>query len=319
MASPPPNLRPGGPVLQVRNILFPTDFSEQAERALPHALALAERFDARLHMLHAVVLHAADPAGPDHRFPDLEDAWSRLDGWADERLDEGGERHDVEVVRHRQRGLSAAAVILDYADDREVDLVVMGTHGRRGLRHMLLGSVAEEVVRTAPCPVLTVRGDGDRGPARGIDRILVPVDMSEHSYRALDVARGLAAGRDAAVEVLHVVEDPPRPDLYDGPPGGAKVDRGRVRETLVARMGGEDGEVPVEVHVDTGHTVSTIVDFAGREDVDMIVLASHGLTGLKRVLLGSVAERVIRRAPCPVLTVRAFGRRILPEGEGGGT
>lgn len=305
-------------MLHIRDILFPTDFSEQAERALPHALALAGRFDARLHMLHAVVLHAADPGEPDHRFPDLEDAGSRLDGWAGERTGEGGEGRRVEVVRHRQRGISAASVILDYVDDREVDLVVMGTHGRRGLRHMLLGSVAEEVVRTAPCPVLTVRGDGGRGPAQGLERILVPVDMSEHSYRALDVARSLAAGRDTSVEVLHVVEDPPRPEPYDGPRGGPEVDHGRVRETLVARMGGEGGAVPVEVHVDTGHTVSTIVDFAEREGVDMIVLASHGLTGLKRVLLGSVAERVIRRAPCPVLTVRAFGRRILAEGEDGG-
>jgi len=301
-------------MLRIRNLLFPTDFSDSAERALPHALALADRFGARLHMLHAVVLHAADPRDPDHRFPDLEDAWQRLDGWAADRMGSAPPRDDrVEVVHARRRGVSAAPVVLEYLEEEDVDAVVMGTHGRRGLRHMLLGSVAEEVVRTAPCPVLTVRRGDRRGPAGGLDRLLVPVDMSQPSYRALEVARRLAAVYGASVEVLHVVEDPPRPD-YGGAPTGPDVDRGRVRETLVARLGGDAEAVPVEVHVDGGHTVSTIVDFAERDDVDMVVLASHGLTGLKRVLLGSVAERVVRRAPCPVLTVKTFGRQLVTDG-----
>lgn len=305
-------------MLNIRDVLFPTDFSEHAGRALPHALALARRFDARIHMLHAVVLHAADPNEPDHRFPDLDEAWKKLDAWAEERLEAGiGEEDRVEVVRERVRGISAAPVIVDYAVEGGVDLVVMGTHGRRGLRHMMLGSVAEEVVRTAPCPVLTVRGEGPRGPAAGLDRVLVPVDMSEHSFRALEVARKLAAAWGGAVEVLHVVEDPTRPDIYGGPPTGPRVDHGRVRETLVARLGGGEEEVPVEVHVDVGQAVSTVAEFAETEEVDVIVLASHGLTGIKRALLGSVAERVIRQAPCPVLTVRADGRDLLSGEEDG--
>lgn len=149
--------------MNVRKVLFCTDFFDHAEAALPHALWYARTFGADLHMLHAVVLHAADPANRDLDFPDLEAAYEEVRRWASGRMEAAAGRVEeagVPVRRVEERGVAAAPVILEYARNEEMDLVVLATHGRRGVQRMLLGSVAEDVVRSAPCPVLTVKAFG---------------------------------------------------------------------------------------------------------------------------------------------------------------
>lgn len=300
---------------KIDQVLFPTDFSETADRALPWAVYLADGFEADLHLLHAVVLHADDPADPSHVFPSVEELYDRLGSRAEEHMRSRAREHAPErlsVHRVQRRGISPAPVVLDYAQEHDVDLVVMGTHGRRGLRHMLLGSVAEEVIRRAHCSVMTVP-PGARGPtADGLDTILVPTDFSEHADRALEQAVDLARVTGAQLLLYHVVEEMLFPDTYSAvaPPEAAEKGEAplqRAREALERRISelGEPG-LEASVEVEWGHAGTRIGDFAEDRDVDLIVIATHGLTGLRRVLLGSVTEMVVRSAPCPVFTVRTM-------------
>lgn len=306
---------------RIDRILFPTDFSESSHQALPYAVALAEAHEAELHLLHASVLHASDPANPSHRFPEMESLTSELAERADARMRQIVEEHAPEplsVVREQRRGISAPPVILEYVDEMDIDLVVMGTHGRRGLRHLMLGSVTEEVVRRAPCPVLTARQREQAGAVEGFETILAPVDFSDHSEVALRHAVGLAEEFDADLQLLHVVEEITYPDFYypapvTGEQMAAEIQQ-RVNERLqdaVARIG--EAGVRATVHVVEGRPAPGIAEFAEAEGADLVVVGTHGLTGVKRALLGSVAEGVIRRSVPPVLTVKAGGKSLVDE------
>lgn len=302
--------------MEIRRILVPTDFSERAERALPHALWMAEEFGAELHLLHALVLHGDDPGRADE-FPDLQDAHEQLRRWAAGRMEESVAEVDtarVPVVEAQERGIAAAPTIVEYADDHDVDLVVMATHGRRGVRRMLLGSVAEEVLRTAGCPVLTVRPEDAVEPGGPPENILVPVDFSEHAELALASAGALARHFGAGLDVLHVIADLGVPDPYFADAAElralTKAARDRVPEALADTAERVLGDLPAGTHMEVGTPAATIAEFAEENGADMIVVGSHGRTGVQRVFLGSVAEAVVRRASCPVLTVKPFGKRL---------
>jgi nucleotide-binding universal stress UspA family protein len=272
-------------------------------------------------MLHAMVLHAYDPNNPEFAFPSLEDEdlHRQLQEMANRKMRAAVAAHDaaaLAVVHAQERGMSAAPVILDYAEAHDVDLIVMGTQGRRGLGHLLLGSVAEEVVRNARCPVLTVRQQ--KTPARWdeVDRILVPVDFSQHCRRAVTYAKILADSYGARLYALHVFEQQIHPSFYAiGKTSLLDLDpdlAGRARlemSKLVAEAPGP--EVEVEVHVAEGRAPREICRFAEENASDLVVIATHGLTGLDHFLLGSVTEKVVRRCPRPVFTVKSFGKDLV--------
>ena len=308
-------------MLEIHNILCPTDFSLCASHALPHAVRLAKIFGADLHLLHALVLHEADPGNAAHRLPNMDQLYDALEAQAEQQLqsivDEYGDT-SYEIRRAQVRSLSAASAILDYADENDVDLIVMSTHGRRGLRRLLLGSVAEEVVRLAPCPVLTVPECSQARPDCDVDRIIVPVDFSQYAKLALSYAAELSSLFKADMHVLHVVDEVVYPDFYPPviPSGGSITDE--LRDKSLMRLKSllrdiPDTGMPSFVHVCAGRAASAIPDFASEQQADLIVLASHGLTGLSHMLLGSVSEQVVRRATCPVFTVKAFGKRLFAD------
>jgi nucleotide-binding universal stress UspA family protein len=209
--------------------------------------------------------------------------------------------------RVHRRGAAAGEVITSYAEEEAVDLIVMGTHGRRGLRRLALGSVAEEVVREAPCAVMTVREE-TRPKPQAIDRMLVPVDFSDVTTTLAERATALAAAYDAAVDLVHVVEPMPSvTTMGEGWVGPELIPQlvdqaGKELERLAEAVG---AEVPVATHVSQGPPASAILDTAADRESDLIAMASHGRTGLERVMLGSVTARVVRRAECPVVTLRA--------------
>lgn len=149
-----------------------------------------------------------------------------------------------------------------------------------------------------------------------IDRILVPIDFSEHSVRALAHASALAATHDAGLTLLHIIEEPTFPAFYEaasavyGPPPDLTDDAAGALRKLTTDV--DLSAVPdVTAEVQTGRATSDIVDWAEAHDTDLIVLASHGLTGLKHLLMGSVAEKVVQRASCPVFVVKAFGKSLV--------
>ncbi len=227
-------------------------------------------------------------------------------------------RPDFEVQHAQVRNISAAAAILEYTAENDIDLIVMGTHGRRGLRRLLLGSVAEEVVRLAPCPVLTVPERADGLTADRAERLLVPVDFSEYARLAIAYAKELTAFYAARLDLVHVVDELIYPDFYPPiMPSGGSVDQ-ELRQDSLRRLQALLTQVPgppveAQPHVRAGRAAPEIATFAEERAADLIVIASHGLTGIRHILLGSVTEQLIRRAPCPVFTVKAFGKKLLAD------
>ena len=304
-------------MLNIKNILFPTDFSNCASQALEHALFLAKRCNAALHIFHAIILHQRDPHNPAYHFPDLENLHEKLKKIARDSMD-GDLRASVEsekevdIKMEEAWGISADSLILEYADAHAIDLIVMGTHGRRGLGYMFLGSIAQEVVRKSSCPIFTVReSENPKRPGK-TERILSPIDFSDHSIMAMLTAKEFAHLYGARLQVLHVIEETTHPAFY----GIGKEIVWGLRADIISRSEKElsrifdefkEPEIPWEFKTIAGHVANEILEYALHNRVDLIVLATHGLTGLKHFLLGSVAEKVIRSSPCPVLTVKPFG------------
>lgn len=307
-------------MIQIRRILLPTDFFNCANQALEHAVYLAKRFKAELLLFHAIVLQEYDPQNPAYRLPDFETLAAQLKALAEQQMSAAVEAHRdgrLRIETVQQRGFSAADTILEFARDRDVDLIVMGTHGRRGIGRLLLGSVAERVLRFSRCPVLTIREQADPESVDRTERILVPVDFSEHARCAVAHAREIAGMYGATLNLLHVVEEsvyPPfyyarkRPDVFDIRPN-IKARSESALEQLFEEVPGPD--VDCEIHCFEGHPAKAIARFAELNRSDLIVIATQGLTGLSRMLLGNVSRRVIRRAPCPVFTVKSSGRSLV--------
>ena len=327
-----PTLDPLPPALtlRVRKILVPTDHSACAERAYAPAADLAAHTGA---VVQVVRVAEYGPPLPASAAPIT---------WDDVALDlrlpteETPPSGPVDVETVEASHASTAGAILDAARTHRADLIVMGTHGRRGLARMVMGSVAEEVVRTADCPVLTVscHNAPEGGP------VLVPVDFSDGSRQALRHGRALAAERGVPLHVVHVADWPvsPPPYLADfGLPSlpdvlaraqtdlDAFVAETAVAEPLVAEplvddafaddvfdagTSGRDVATSVQVRVG-GLAAFALTEYASEIGASLVVISTHGRTGLDRLLMGSVAERVVRTAPCPVLTVRPEGRGLF--------
>ncbi len=288
-------------------ILCALDFSEGSQSALVRAADLAERFHARLVLLYVDPLFRS-PAGatPTPSKPDVA-LQQRLREFAEDAL---GGPDAVAVVGPEgvvRRGEYAADAILRQRDELDAGLVVVGTHGRRGVRRLLIGSVAEEVVRRAPCPVLVVPNASAR-TAPGPDApVLVPVDFSDHTAETLDWAARMAGLYGAPVELLHVVEPvAPVPTFYSDVVGPVAYDASALVDGSNAQLRAlaEGLDVDVETRTQLGAAHVAIVDVARERRAGLVVMATRGLTGLAHVALGSVAERTLRRAPCPVLVVR---------------
>jgi nucleotide-binding universal stress UspA family protein len=315
-------------MLILDDILVARDFSPVSDRAARVALDLAERAGAALHLLFAEVLH-------DNPFADAK----RYDEGQAERirtkLREGADGKPLfdpsrmaRVEEHVVRDVAAAPAITTFASERDLDLIVLGTAGRRGVARMFLGSVAEEVVRTAERPVLTIprKRDGDDRPDDATlapRRILVPIDFSDHCRHALRYARAWAALYEADLDVVHVMEKDLHPAFYLAGGGEAEVGpelRKRAHaelETFVQETPGPD--VPHRLRIEAGRAARALLTCGGEAGIDLIVMATHGLTGMEHFLMGSVAEKVVRRATCPVLTVKPFGKSLLPDEARAGT
>jgi nucleotide-binding universal stress UspA family protein len=305
-------------VLRIENILFPTDFSKCAGQALKHALFLAVRFRARLHMLHLVILHQENPHNPAHTFPYPGELQEILKKMATERMSidvqaTNEDEEEIDVVFEQLRGFSASNLILKYADEHDIDLIVTGTHGRRGLGCMFLGSIAQEVVRQASCPVYTIRESENHSHPNKIKEILSPIDFSGHSKEVLSVAKGVAKIYDARLQLLHVLEDAMHPAFQvSGKETIMEINPDIIdssQEALKRIFEESPGpDVNAELKVVAGHAVNEILDYVQRNSIDLIVIATRSLSGLKEYPPGRIADKLILRAACPVLTVKASGK-----------
>ncbi|AUV83154.1 universal stress protein [Salinigranum rubrum] len=286
-------------------VLIPTDGSESAERAARYGQVLAEAYGASVYVLSVVDERDFDgvvggdeaDAGKTAAERTAQDAVERVAA-----LFEGNVTTRVTV------GIPSEE-ILAYVSEAAIDLVAMGTHGRTGVERFLIGSVAERVVRHAEIPVLTVRLSDTASPWPPLERILVPTDGSDASFQALPHAFDLADRFDALVEGLSIVDERTKASVYtvetalEEMVGGLEAMAETATERIEARAKAADAEVTTTV-VD-GIPSRTICAHAEESGADLVVIASHGRTGLSHYLLGSVAERVVRNSTVPVLTVPA--------------
>ena len=306
-------------MMTIKKILFPTDFSRCSDQALIHALSLAERYDASLSIIHVLLPLEYDPYDLGHHLPDLDKIQSEIDRLSSSQVRAAIERRsyrDITIEQSTVRGISAAPAILEYAADRGIDVIVMGTHGRRGLNHFMLGSVAEEVVRLAPCPVITVREMKQQSAMTQFRQILVPIDFSGFSRDAISHAKYLACDFGSTVRLLHIVEEVIHPSFYVTGQTSLTTWFPEVEATTLKEMKrladeASGPQVPLEFHIKEGRAAVDIIGFAKKNDIDLIIMSSHGLTGIEHLLLGSVTEKVVRMAPCPLITLKSFGRSLL--------
>lgn len=288
----------------VHTILLPTDFSTCARQTQRFALALARMHGAVLH-----VLHIAEP-------PVLSSSMQQVAWWGKAQARAGAAMDTawsaapsdgLQIVRTVQPGSrehDTASDVVQYASACDADLIIMGTHGRRGLNRLLVGSVTEAVMRQAPCPVLAVRNSN--ATTAEVNTMLVPLDLSEQSLHAWAYARKLARACDARLTLLHVTDVELLPSMSGALPHAPHV------STELAAWTRDEAEQLVKEALQEGIAATYMLASGDPGNVicqqaqraDLVVMTSHGRVGLDRLLLGSVAETVMRQAPCPVLVVR---------------
>jgi nucleotide-binding universal stress UspA family protein len=297
-----------------KRILCPVDFSDFSRHALDEAIAIAHLYDGCVTVLHVFPLAiAADPfAGlPEFQPFRLTDQHRahllrQLTTFA---TSEGAEQRRITVAL--REGVDIHSEILAAADRMTPDLIVMGTHGRSGFQHLMLGSVAEKVLHKARCPVLTVPPKTpDAVPAGPVPfaHLLCGVDFSDCSRAALRHAISLASEAGARVDVLSVVQLIPMyetmsagPLYYPGLLGDLKADIWKRLNSIVAEAA---PEIPVEPFVTVGSPHREIVRIAGERQTDLIVLGAHSHGAIDHMFFGSTTRHVVRQAHCPVLTIR---------------
>ena len=297
------------------NVLIPTDFSACADHALNHALEVADRFGAHLHILHVVNELDPDWYGITNAQERAVKLREQIKAEARKRLENlvPDKEHDLETTVSLQLSFDVADTINEYVDQRSIDLVVMGTHGRQGLDRLMLGNVADKIIRHAPCPVMTVREEVPWTREEEellFDDILAPIDFSDHSREALQVSKLFANKYQARLHLLFVAEKRTVPTFSDtGLPGVGVVEMDpeiveNAKEALQQLNENIEGpEVKSAYHVREGKVSQDVIDFAETHGISLIVMATRGLTGVSRFLLGSNTERIVRVAPCPVLTI----------------
>jgi nucleotide-binding universal stress UspA family protein len=289
-----------------QKILCPIDFSPGSQHAMRVAVRLAAASDAELMLTHVWYLPPLAYGGEYPIAPDavqllVDDDERGLAEAAAEASQLGAKRVTTKLLT----GVPWDRIVDMLRGDAAIDLVVMGTQGRTGLGRILLGSVAENVVRHAPCPVLVTRASDAEKP---FDHILCPVDFSDSSQQAVELAAKLAAPGGAGITLLHVLE---LPVSYSGEPlvPGFVEDLDKHSARLLEQWATElkaKVSVPVTARTRIGSPGAQILAAQdGDPTFDLVVMGSHGRTGLRRVLLGSVAEQVIRHAGCPVLVTRS--------------
>lgn len=288
--------------VQLKQILYLTDFSQPSEAALPFATGIARSHGSTLHVLH--VLTAPLDAYPDSLKADRQIAETEMKR-VEARL--AGLPHDTTIAG----ALDLWPPIEKAIKDEHIDLIVLGTHGRTGPGRLVLGSVAEEIFRRSPVPVMTVGPDVKRGAIGdgSLDRILFATDFAPYSTAALPYAVALARENHARLLLLHAL--PKRRDGHDGNGGGAKHHSSAAEAFHeLHEMLPSDLDLPhaPDFAVEFGKPADAILAAAGERGASVIVLGIHGAGAHPHAathLDNSVPHKIVAHAPCPVLTVRA--------------
>lgn len=297
-----------------RSLLIPLDGSQFGEHALPLARAIACQSGATLHLVHVHVVRMPISVDAIPIFDEAIDAQDRareqayLDALARRISSDGAVRITTAVLDD-----PIAGALQSYAATHAIDLVVMTTHGRGAFSRFWLGSVADTLVRCAPMPILLIRPQEtapDLAQTPAIKHILVPLDMSALAEQVLPPTAALGALTEAAITLLHVIV----PDAagYETdwpivrPEVGVLAAICAATQSYLARIAERLGAQSLVVHtaVIGGQPAPAILEYAHEHVIDLIALATHGRSGAARILLGSIADKIVRGATTPVLLYR---------------
>jgi len=295
-------------MLDIKLILCPIDFSEFSVRAYRHALSVAEHYGAKLVAQHVVELWRYPSLGYVACAQLYDEFCLAVHERGKKQLQEFVKNHTHDAIRPElvvQQGMAPDS-ILSFAQTQRADVIVMGTHGRRGYDRLMLGSVTDRVMRKAPCPVLAVSNPPQYMMPEGeehshvhrLTRILFCTDFSENSEQALNYAISAKAEYDAELTLMHVLDGGPRPSERE--------------EAIAAATEHLDQLIPPEERktlkikkvVRIGKPYQQIIQLALETQVDMVVMGVHGRGALDLAVFGSTTYRVMQLGPCPVLAVR---------------
>ena len=316
---------PGAPGITIRNILVPIDFSEPSLAALGLALPLLKRFGAKLHLVH--VFPPDYPLASMAAMP-LVVLDSTVAKRVRRHLKEVAFKYSAPLARGNIHALQGRPFeeICRLARKQKIDLIVTSSRGLTGFKHLALGSTAERIVRHSPCPVLVLRsaenqktGRNGHGPAPKLSfgKILVPIDFSDCALKGLAYAKALARKFRSKLVLLHSVA----PQYYVTNDEYARYDFSRLMQQCENAARDQmrelveetdwDGVNGLETSLQAGHPGDQICSRAADHRVDLIVISTHGRTGLRHVFLGSTAEYVVRHSPCPVLVIPGYEREVI--------
>jgi nucleotide-binding universal stress UspA family protein len=287
--------------MTITKILCPIDFSAGSRHAMRFAIQLANESDAEIVLAHAWYLPMAAYSdlyrySPQAAKQATEEAAHGLDDAMREATQLGAKRVTPQLLT----GVPWHAIVAMLEQDRAFDLVVMGSHGRTGLSRILVGSVAQDIVRHAPCSVLVVHPGNEPKP---FDRVLCPIDFSESSECAVDLAAALARSE---ITLVHVIDVPVSFAGYLVPDFNHDLDKlvAKSLDDWASRLRSKV-KVPVVTRIQLGSPgAQTLALLDDDPSFNLAVMGSHGRTGIRRVLLGSVSEKVVGHAKCPVLVAR---------------
>ena len=295
---------------QFKNVLCATDFSDFSNHTVSYGVALAREFEAKLTICHVIDLSSVtiygefqlDPVGQQNRI--MEDANKQLE----ELTGNQPVAWEPLITVGKPADEIARAV-----SEKAIDLVITATRGRSGLKRIILGSVTERLMRTLTCPLLVIGSpEHESVNAEGWDfklkKILVGCDFSPDSVQAFSHGLSLAQEFESELHLAHVIEPPSQPDLGKGDTSVTVEIQEDYRDLLTQRL---RDMVPEEAgnwctpqtSLMEGHPYEELVNYAEENEIDMIVLGVRGHGLVKTLFLGSTTDRVVRKSPCPVLSV----------------
>lgn len=302
-----------------RSILFPTDFSACAGHAEEYAFAIAQNSKVPLHIVHVTEMTKFYAAGLDLPGAAVANTIESITEQARYDLEQAAESarlKGIEVQTHLVSGGPHNEVVR-LAEDLGCGLIVIGTHGRSGFNKLVFGSVCEKVVRHSHVPVLTIKHPEyefvNEGVIAELKRILCPCDLSGFSNAGTALATALCERFGGTLVLMHVIDtrmDYPQFWPESGPLTSASARPDALR--AVKEVAGQCTGIATETYVPIGIPHSEIVRAVKDENIDLVVMATHGRTGIAHALLGSTTEKVVRHAPCPVLTIRPS--KTIPSG-----
>lgn len=282
-------------------ILFPTDGSDAAESVLEYALQIAAEHEATIH-----ILNVADTG---------RDSVTTIRGEVIDVLETEGERIVAEAAQHaRDEGVPVVSdvlqgdphrTIIDYSEQSDIDCIVMPTHGQRGIKRILLGSVTERVINTAVVPVIAVNPARKRALVYPPKHVLVPTDGSRGANLALAEGIAVARATGATLHLLHVVETGGL-----GPDARSVLKEGELTERadeILAEATGKIDDTSLETItsvMEHGDPSKVICDYIDENEVDLAIMGTHGQTDFSRYVMGGVSAKIVRKSPVPVTWVR---------------